>query len=478
MKTYKAPLHYIAVEKIFPLLEHERQAVRKRTIQAIQKLSQSASSQIQSDLLTQVISSVQSKSSQPELQKTILQTLSTLVTSRSSALIVPIVGLISDLCQSEDDELKESAITTIDAILRVVCELLRVVRREFESKISKYFYGFFYTKKRKSPQSIHNVDKLLTILNESIQYDPNYYGDDDDDEDEEIDESEEDEDWSDDEDVSWKVRRSCAKCFDAIILSPYGADHQNLAKLSETLLTRFKEREESVLLEILATFKTLIKKSGMNLNRIVNEQPFTNHSIRLLKSKKSKVVVNMINNLSVSVESCPEFLNQSYGRILPMLADLMKNTSETSIRLDVINFFRAISKKIDDESLIRDCSEIILPALETSIHDSYYLIVAEALRVVQNLINKGAKPHPPTCQAAFAKLRVTDMDQEVKDAAILCVGVLLSKGAFEAGDQKSALEVLIQRISNEMTRLSAVKSIQTTMNNPQIKARFQKSSNI
>lgn len=83
--------------------------------------------------------------------------------------------------------------------------------------------------------------------------------------------------------------------------------------------------------------------------RIVNEQPFTNHSIRLLKSKKPKVVVNMINNLSVSVESCPEFLNQSYGRILPMLADLMKNTSETSIRLDVINFFRAISKKIDDE---------------------------------------------------------------------------------------------------------------------------------
>lgn len=147
MKTYKAPLHYIAVEKIFPLLEHERQAVRKRTIQAIQKLSQSASSQIQSDLLTQVISSVQSKSSQPELQKTILQTLSTLVTSRSSALIVPIVGLISDLCQSEDDELKESAITTIDAILRVVCELLRVVRREFESKISKYFYGFFTPKK-------------------------------------------------------------------------------------------------------------------------------------------------------------------------------------------------------------------------------------------------------------------------------------------------------------------------------------------
>ena len=43
----------------------------------------------------------------------------------------------------------------------------------------------FSPKKRKSPQSIHNVDKLLTILNDSIQYDPNYYGDDDDDEDEE-----------------------------------------------------------------------------------------------------------------------------------------------------------------------------------------------------------------------------------------------------------------------------------------------------
>lgn len=435
-----ASLHFMAVEKIFPLLEHERQAVRKRTIQAIQKLSLSASSQIQSDLLTKVISSVEEKAQQPELQKTILQTLATLVTSRSSALIVPIVGTISELCKSDDDELRESAITTIESILR------------------------------KSPQSIHNVDKLLTILNGSIQYDPNYYGDDDEEDDEEIEDSDEDEDWSDDEDVSWKVRRSCAKCFDAIIISPYGSDPQNLSKLSDTLLSRFKEREESVLLEILSTFKTLLKKSSSNMNAIVKEQIFTNQSVRLLKSKKSKVVVNVITNLSVAVEGCPEFLTASFNRILPLMADLMKNNSETSIRLDVINFFRSISKRIEDESLIRDCSDVILPALESSIHDTYYLIVAEALRVVQLLINKGAKPFQPTCQAAFAKLRVTDMDQEVKDAAILCVGVLLSKGAFDANDQREALKVLIHRISNEMTRLSAVKSIQTTMLNPQIKA--------
>ena len=85
-----ATLHPLAVERIYPLLQHDRQAVRKRVIQvcfkpmtmsatvyyksqAIQKLSQSTSSQIQSELLMKVISSIQEEKLSQELQKTMLQ---------------------------------------------------------------------------------------------------------------------------------------------------------------------------------------------------------------------------------------------------------------------------------------------------------------------------------------------------------------------------------------------------------------------
>ena len=68
-----ANLHPVAVERLFPYLEHDRQAVRKRAIQAIHKVSHSASSQIQSDLLSRVITSLTDSSRGTELQRTILQ---------------------------------------------------------------------------------------------------------------------------------------------------------------------------------------------------------------------------------------------------------------------------------------------------------------------------------------------------------------------------------------------------------------------
>ena len=72
------------------------------------------------------------------------------------------------------------------------------------------------------------------------------------------------------------------------------------------------------------------------------------------------------------------------------------------------------------------------------------------------------------CSAALDKMRVSDLDQEVKDSAILCVGILLSKGAYNKQQQAIAITVLIERMTNEMTRLSAVKSLQTAMDNPEM----------
>ena len=58
---------------------------------------------------------------------------------------------------------------------------------------------------------------MKSVLTESIAYDPNYCGDDIDSDEDYEDEDDDEGDWTDDEDMSWKVRRASAKCFDAFV---------------------------------------------------------------------------------------------------------------------------------------------------------------------------------------------------------------------------------------------------------------------
>jgi cullin-associated NEDD8-dissociated protein 1 len=68
--------------------------------------------------------------------------------------------------------------------------------------------------------------------------------------------------YSDDEDVSWKVRRSAAKLLYALFgtRNELLVDYYKLA--APVLVTRFNEREESVRLEVLAAFQVLLKQTA------------------------------------------------------------------------------------------------------------------------------------------------------------------------------------------------------------------------
>lgn len=67
--------------------------------------------------------------------------------------------------------------------------------------------------------------------------------------------------YSDDDDISWKVRRSSSKLLAAII----GTRHELLTQLyhsvSPALVNRFKEREESVRVDVLQTFIVLLRQT-------------------------------------------------------------------------------------------------------------------------------------------------------------------------------------------------------------------------
>lgn len=75
---------------------------------------------------------------------------------------------------------------------------------------------------------------------------------------------------SDDDDSSWKIRRCAAKNIFAMIQTRSNGDLLDngtfYEKVAPVLVSRFKEREENVRLEILHTLATLIRKTGQGLS--------------------------------------------------------------------------------------------------------------------------------------------------------------------------------------------------------------------
>lgn len=127
------------------------------------------------------------------------------------------------------------------------------------------------------------TDESIEAALRYVVYDPNTATDEDDEDmggtqDEEHDDAEtngfddaeedfeEDGAMSDDDDASWKVRRCAAKALYAIISTRSNGDLLDNGilynKIAPVLIGRFKEREENVRLEILATLASLIRKTG------------------------------------------------------------------------------------------------------------------------------------------------------------------------------------------------------------------------
>ena len=83
----------------------------------------------------------------------------------------------------------------------------------------------------------------------------------DDDDDAMEDDDGDDDDYSDDDDVCWKVRRAAAKVLSSLILSRPDRLPELLPVLLPALITRFREREENVKMDVFATFNDLLAQA-------------------------------------------------------------------------------------------------------------------------------------------------------------------------------------------------------------------------
>ncbi|KAI9793096.1 MAG: hypothetical protein M1816_000994 [Peltula sp. TS41687] len=160
----------------------------------------------------------------------------------------------------EADEVREAALVALESFLASCSTEMRFYTTEI---IHAALLFLKYDPNVAQDESDQEVDDTQT-------------GEDGEDDDFEIDEEfEGDGDLDDDTDLSWKVRRCATKVIYTLISTRASGDLLENGtlydKVAPALLERFKEREENVRLEILATMGCLIRKTGEGkVNRDLN----------------------------------------------------------------------------------------------------------------------------------------------------------------------------------------------------------------
>ncbi|KAG6511801.1 hypothetical protein ZIOFF_029878 [Zingiber officinale] len=114
----------------------------------------------------------------------------------------------------------------------------------------------------------------------------------------------------------------------------------------------------------------------------------------------------------------------------------------------------------------------------SAVGERYYKVTAEALRVCGELVRvlrpnfetsmPDFRPYvSPIYSAILARLANQDQDQEVKECAISCMSLVISTfGDNLQKDLPACLPILVDRMGNEITRLTAVKAFAVIANSP------------
>ncbi|KAH8041577.1 hypothetical protein HPB51_017022 [Rhipicephalus microplus] len=122
--------------------------------------------------------------------------------------------------------------------------------------------------------------------------------------------------------------------------------------------------------------------------------------------------------------------------------------------------------------------DTLLPPIIVAVGDSFYKITSEALLVLQQLV-KVIRPLDQESSFRFepyvkdifectlTKLKAADIDQEVKERAITCMGhILCHLGDCLLAELAVCLPIFLDRLRNEITRLTTVKALTKVAGSP------------
>lgn len=462
--------HQIVQNICISLLKSDQRTLRKRCIKLLATISITSSDELFHTLMEDVSSGLKTSLAKSNDVKISIQVISSVAKKAGHRLGKYLKNIFSymmkiteDISEDENqDEIRENIIEALELFVL------------------------------KSPIEISpHIDLIIILCKEYIEYDPNYtYESSDEDvmEDEE-EEDIEDEDYSDDDDLTWKVRNVASKCLISIIKSrPDKLKHLYKELLDDEdfdLTSRFKEREDTVKLQILNVFKSLLSQT-----LIITTNPEGKQEIipkpeavfvekrkdqifsrlrRQLTSKNSKIRIGVFQVFNILVKVLQSNLQDQLKSLFVATKNALNNADQdVQIKLEALSFLRGLLTFLPKESfasIYEELSSTIFSCLE----DKYFKVVADALRTTQVLIgvlysNRNASYYQAQSKLIFQKiyhkLQLQDIDQEVKISSISAMSEAISVLGENLGTElNKSFDIFVDRLKNETTRIPTIRAL-------------------
>ncbi|GER38942.1 cullin-associated NEDD8-dissociated protein 1 [Striga asiatica] len=493
--------HEVLLGALLPQLNTYQASVRKKTVSCIASLASSLSDELLAKATVEVVRLLKIQTTKSEITRTNIQmigALSRAVGYRFGPHLGDAVPILINYCNNaseNDEELREYSLQALESFL------LRCPR-----DISFY-----------CDQILH---LSLEFLSHDPNFTDNMEEDTDDESYVEEEDDESANEYTDDEDVSWKVRRAAAKCLSALIVSRPEMLSRLYEEACPKLIERFKEREENVKMDVFSTFIELLRQTGnvtkgqtdiddsrQGLNPVSSKLllPAADPSMRLenslddelclgcgvwslryllkqevpkivrsinrqLREKSIKTKVGAFSVLKELVIVLPDCLADHIGSLTSGIEKALCDKSSTSnLKIEALVFTRLVLASHAPDVFHPYIKAISAPVI-SAVGERYYKVTAEALRVCGELVRVvrpniegydfDFKPYVhPIYSAIMSRLTNQDQDQEVKECAISCMGFVVSTFGDHLGKELPAcLPVLVDRMGNEITRLTAVKA--------------------
>ncbi|KAK9835209.1 hypothetical protein WJX81_005880 [Elliptochloris bilobata] len=452
---------------LLPELDESRAGVRKRAIHCLSALAPHLTDALLDGVVKHLLQRLQAPHSRPEAARTHMQSLAAMSRAagwRFGKHLGHAVPLVLEQCgepSARDEELREHCLQALDAF---------VLRSPHDARGA--------------------LPQILPIVLQCLAHDPNCE-DDMDAEDgsggEEDDEELTDEEYSDDEDVSWKVRRAAAKCL-ATIVSAFPDRFSDIyARACPALLARFREREESVKIDVFQAFIALLRQASVAARREGGgaAEAAAKQRLRADVPSIAKAVARTLREKSVKARAAGFALLKALVAVQPaptnaacallllgVLAALSdRSSSSAQLKLHALQFVRE-ALSADGAAAWRPHLAALAPPVAAAASERYYKVGAEALRACAAMCRvirpDAPAPVPADLQklvpqlhaAVAARLRCQDQDQEVKECAIAAAATLAAHlGDLLPRELPDLLQALQERLRNEMTRLAGVKAV-------------------
>lgn len=462
-----APVLYASHEAIratvLPQLGSHRMFVCKRATTCLALLAPVCSQAVFDAIVVAIVAELRAVHSREKTRTAVhaIWALSKTAGQRLSKDLPQLVPILFAFCSKpefeDDDELREHCLQTLESFVGTCPNEMIPFSRE--------------------------LSPLLVGL---ARYDPNYTVDDDDEDDDSMqdgdasdgdDDYDDEDDFSDDDDASWKVRRAAIKCIHAVVSSNLSSVTELYIDFALVLVSRFKEHEETVKLDVFAAFIAMLQRAtGLGS---VGALPFLREeSQRVVRaarkelgSRSVKTRISAMGLLRELVAITPLTVAPLLGTIIPEVHKGLADSS-AQMKTEALLFLYGAIAGCGAEAL-HDHVGLLVPQILETAEDRYYKITAESFRLCSSLVTsfgtaslqlkQALVPLAPTVHdAALKRLTARDQDSEVKEACIECVGATVALYGSDLGADRiaSVSPILCDRLNNEVTRLPAVRAFE------------------